>query len=120
MAVVGPQGVPLSLHINIFTSIGRGAYVELKSVDPSGGSAAAKHVRSTQIIGGGVDLVAEWLELSNGTDAKKEMEWVNGGCAYQAKMRNASLSTGSCDRGNHHRTCLSLFMAKASHCTVEM
>eukprot|EP01052_Picozoa_sp_SAG31_P012780 SAG31_NODE_755_length_12319_cov_6.335542_7_plen_259_part_00 len=99
------SGTPLTLRLNIFTSIGRGAFVELKSVGTINGHFAGKHVRSTQILGGGVDMAVDWLELSNGTDAKTENVWVNGGCAYEAKIRNHTLPPGACDHGNYHKNC---------------
>lgn len=141
-----PADEALTLHLNIFTAIGRGAYVELKpaartqnndmfsSSSAPGGKHGSPSLRSTQIIGGGVDLVAEWLQMpSNDTTPKTELEWVNGGCAstfyrqipvnidisqsfsltflivisgaYQAQLRNKSLPAGGCDGGNYHEPC---------------
>ena len=108
-----PSGEPLALHLNIFTSIGRGAFVELESTHSAGVS--GKQLRSTQILGGDIDLVAEWMEL-NATGAKKtEQGWLNGGCAYEASVRNKSLPAGACDQGNYHKDCSA---AKDCECYV--
>ena len=99
-----PAGKPLTLHLNIFTSIGRGAFVELSTLATETSSGQVRSVRSTQILGG-VDVVAEWMKPPPNSQAKTQKVWLNGGCAYEAHNRNESLPNGSCDQGNYHRSC---------------
>lgn len=96
-----PVGKPLTLHLNIFTSIGRGAFVELSTVGTKGPS---MQLRSTQILGG-VDVLVEWMKMPDDSQSNAKTVWLNGGCAYEAHNRNASLPNGSCDHGNYHREC---------------
>lgn len=95
-------GKPLTLHLNIFTSIGRGAFVELSTLVAQGSS---KQLRSAPILDGGVDFVAQWMKLPDDGHDRTEKVWLNGGCAYEAHNRNASIPNGSCDRGNYHHEC---------------
>eukprot|EP01047_Picozoa_sp_COSAG01_P056239 COSAG01_NODE_6354_length_3718_cov_7.547665_3_plen_196_part_00 len=91
----------LSLHLNIFAAIGRGALVDIYA-------ATGSHLlaRSTTIQGGGVDFTVEWeVPAANNVTYNMTREWVNGGCAFEAHERNVSLPAGECDRGNYHRTC---------------
>lgn len=97
-----PAGQPLTLHLNIFTSIGRGAFVELRTLANQGSS---RQLRSTQILGGGVDLVVQWMKLPENNQDKTKKVWVNAGCAYEAHGRNASIPNGSCDLGNYYHAC---------------
>lgn len=96
-----PAGKPLTLRLNIFTSIGRGAFAELRTLPTEGSS---KQLRSTQILGG-VDVVVQWMKLADDSQGKAEKVWFNGGCAYEAHDRNASIPNGTCDQGNYHHPC---------------
>jgi hypothetical protein len=103
----------LTLHLNIFAAIGRGALIELRSPPPAGATApdaASSNLlaQSELIEGGGTDYVVNWLQVPpNNTHTNLTREWQNGGCAYEAKARNGSLPEGSCDHGNYHHNCSS-------------
>ena len=74
------SGAPLTLHLNIFSSIGRGAVVELHDSAP-GIDAAHVLARSEAIQGGGVDHVVVWARPEQNVTHNYTTEWVNGGCA---------------------------------------
>eukprot|EP01052_Picozoa_sp_SAG31_P004299 SAG31_NODE_177_length_21310_cov_8.894064_3_plen_1058_part_00 len=115
----GGANSSLVLQLNIEASVGVGAQVELHS---------AKTERllgqSETILGGGVEFDVHWTKPpSNATLTK---QWVNTGCAYEARLRNASLPQGHCDHGDYWHpckttpdcVCWSLGSASAYHCGV--